>query len=436
MKLGAGAAQSNPISGDPPRLLRSSDIPNIPGNVIGENREPDCEEIKPQLPRRSPRLSARSGILKCNEASLGRAGRNCREKNVVGETGSENRFGKQGFKRARLSPPPAGVSMRVVYSVAEKQVMDGNRWQHFLPVDILISISDLLSLPDLIRFRSVCRSWRSAPSSRSSITEFFKGQPWLILHGFEKNRSSEYILLQLSSKLQCILKLPALNGAVILVSKSGWLLCHRGNHYFFFNPFTLKKIDLPDHPQPSKPSTIQVATFTAPPTFEGCVTFVIKSHKSSELEFSWWRPTDKKWTFDSIKIGANLPSLTERSAFAACCSCREYGSCKCKHCHMVVILQLKTWMTYNFVKKEFLSGRGLHSYKRCWWSDLVDRRLNNLLSNFVENDAVVSFSSFNSARRGGLNLTPFDYRAENCGVSLGKAASVKAVWIEPTFPWH
>ncbi|XP_020591312.1 uncharacterized protein LOC110032126 [Phalaenopsis equestris] len=308
------------------------------------------------------------------------------------------------------------------------------RWQQMVPLDILCSISDLLPMPDLIRFRSVCSSWHSAPSFRSNITKFVKYQPWLILYGFQNKKSDDAILLQLHSNVSCTLKLPILNS--VLVSKLGWLLCHHGNHYFFYNPFTLEKFDLPHYQRPLKPETKQVATFSSPPNSEDCIVFVIRSEKLSEIEISWCRPLEKRWFSEILVIAGNNPLQTGEWPCAVYCSCEKDGSCKCKYGNKVLVWQSEAWMRYDIDNRVLQSGQRLKVNQRSWWTDLVDRRLDDILSNFVEKDANISFAPFNSTRSRALNLIPFDYKVKTGMSSGAEAAPLKAFWIEPEFPWR
>ncbi|KAG0497436.1 hypothetical protein HPP92_001886 [Vanilla planifolia] len=169
---------------------------------------------------------------------------------------------KKVFKR--VSPSRSnGNQKKVAQWWLGREKKNEGIWQHMLPLDVLASISDLLPLDDFIKFRSVCHSWRSAPSLRASISKFDKDIPWLIVYGFENERRDDYLLLQPSSKVSCILKLPALKGATILASKAGWLLCRNGIRYFFYNPFSFEVFDLPDYSVSWEPSSIQVAFFSS-----------------------------------------------------------------------------------------------------------------------------------------------------------------------------
>ncbi|KAG0476867.1 hypothetical protein HPP92_013708 [Vanilla planifolia] len=241
----------------------------------------------------------------------------------VSHTGSDNPEVDLGesSRELHLSHRKKGHSLEDIDAQHSLDVMERNGgWQHFVP-EILSCISDRLSMPDFIRFRSVCRSWRSAPSFRSNITNFDKGKPWVLIYGLEQKHHDHCILLQLLSHNHCLLKLPVLSGTTVLASMAGWLLCRNGNYLFFYNPFSLQGFQLPKHPLPLEPLTKQEATFSSLPTSPYCIVFIINGKDCSKLEISWCRPFEKSWSVKVVDFGAWLTSEWSCGLY---CSCRRF----------------------------------------------------------------------------------------------------------------
>ncbi|ONK73485.1 uncharacterized protein A4U43_C04F32060 [Asparagus officinalis] len=105
-------------------------------------------------------------------------------------------------------------------------------WSMML-VEILEQISDRLPLLDLVRFRSVCRQWRSSSSSRAELFNFSKDQPWLILYDLDKKKTGIpkcYVYSQSRSQC-CTFKLYDIEGATIVKSKFDWVLAHHDDSH-------------------------------------------------------------------------------------------------------------------------------------------------------------------------------------------------------------
>ncbi|KAG0497443.1 hypothetical protein HPP92_002134 [Vanilla planifolia] len=402
----------------------------------------DVYKNRKGLKARSSRVSRASQDMKNKDTSLesiieGKELKNeqMTESERNGRKKSRSYNAKKVFKR--VSPSRSnGNQKKVAQWWLGREKKNEDIWQHMLPLDVLASISDLLPLDDFIKFCSVCHSWRSAPSLRASISKFDKDIPWLIVYGFENERSDDYLLLQPSSKVSCILKLPALKGATILASKAGWLLCRNGIRYFFYNPFSFEVFDLPDYSVSWEPSSIQVASFSSPPNSNCCIAFLINGKGSSKLEVSWCRPSKNKgWTTDLVDIGANF-KLTGDALCAVQCSCRAAGLCNCERFNEVVVWQSNRWIVYNILKRRLTIGECSPSRKTCCWYDMVKTNLNDLLGNFVKQDAFITCSPLHMTREDGLYLIPFEYRPMTGRNNGTGDVHLKAAWIEPTFPWQ
>ncbi|KAF9611548.1 hypothetical protein IFM89_032948 [Coptis chinensis] len=107
---------------------------------------------------------------------------------------------------------------------------------------------DLLTLPDLIRFGYVCRSWQSV-----STPSRHKGRlPWLIApfkNNLPENSSTWIDSLPFYSVLDNIfynLDLPEIIDRRICGSSNGWLMTvHENSDIQLLHPFSRKVIDLP-----------------------------------------------------------------------------------------------------------------------------------------------------------------------------------------------
>lgn len=117
-----------------------------------------------------------------------------------------------------------------------------------LPLDLIHQITDLFTLPDLIRFGCVCSPWRAA-----STPSRHKGRlPFLILPsetnsqetGNSWNDSPKFYSL-LDNKLYKI-NLPQIKHRRICGSSNGWLIIiHKNADIHLFHPFSNEIIDLP-----------------------------------------------------------------------------------------------------------------------------------------------------------------------------------------------
>ena len=136
-------------------------------------------------------------------------------------------------------------------------------------------VTQRLTPTDHVRMSITCKSWQcTAPSLLFSKT------PVLL---FIENHSSNFF--DPSSKRKYVTYIPELLDATFHYSKGGWLLLSRNNNqsqFFFFNPFTNEKINLPNfYPTTSyrygcKPGAF-VVSFSSPPTSQDCVVFLISA---------------------------------------------------------------------------------------------------------------------------------------------------------------
>ena len=153
-------------------------------------------------------------------------------------------------------------------------VLKNVQWSDF-PMDLLMLVVERLTPADHVRMSTTCKSWQvAAPSFLFSKTP--------VLLFIENHTSNFFDPLSKKKWATCI---PELLDATFHYSKGGWLLLSLNNiqsQFFFFNPFTNEKINLPDfYPDTlyeppynalCKPGAF-VVTFSSPPTSEDCVIF-------------------------------------------------------------------------------------------------------------------------------------------------------------------
>ncbi|KAL8149009.1 hypothetical protein AgCh_006140 [Apium graveolens] len=160
-----------------------------------------------------------------------------------------------------------------------------------LPSELLSKIADDFEIVDLLRFRAVCKDWRSASFPCSAQTES-TGLPWLLASPTEGG-SNNYILYNQSKDKKYLINIPELEGAYCLASDLGWLLLSRGNQLFFFCPFTRAKIELPEFPQADLAD--HVAAFTCFPTSQECVVTVFDRFNDNEVEVHMIQHGNNTW---------------------------------------------------------------------------------------------------------------------------------------------
>nr|XP_043637372.1 uncharacterized protein LOC122608343 [Erigeron canadensis] len=159
-----------------------------------------------------------------------------------------------------------------------------------LPPELLSSIADRLTIIDLLSFRGTCKDFRSASSTASAEIELSRS-PWLLFH--KPNTSECHIYNEHESKTYKR-NIPDLEGATCLASYQGWLLVFREETLFFFNPFSLAKIALPDFPH--KQIDGHVATFSDVPTSPHCIVSIVNSTDENYVEVNFISRGENAWT--------------------------------------------------------------------------------------------------------------------------------------------
>ncbi|KAL5730888.1 hypothetical protein ACHQM5_003672 [Ranunculus cassubicifolius] len=176
--------------------------------------------------------------------------------------------------------------------------MDKDRSWTDIPTELLELIMSHLFLQDCTRFRLTCKSWMSIrPPLRSHHLLFpshcgSQHLPWLI--AFLKNNSKGtckfYNPVYGDSY---VIDIPELAGANVRSAKYGWLLVSRGrSNIFFFNPFSMETIQLPDFEEDINLSCI---SFSSPPTSTDFIVFA----RCSFMMFVYYQG-EERWKLYSL----------------------------------------------------------------------------------------------------------------------------------------
>ncbi|XP_038717030.1 putative F-box protein At2g33200 isoform X2 [Tripterygium wilfordii] len=168
--------------------------------------------------------------------------------------------------------------------------------------DILRLIKEKLCLIDQLRFRAVCRSWRSVPYVKSADK-----LPWIL--GLRKAFGCKFLAYYLYdpfNRIEYVLghQLARSHNVEVYASKHGWLFL--GDHeskLFLYHAFTKKTIHLP---------TLKLAstffrstgTFSTIPTSSDCVFYVLDSgwNQTDSIMLYTYRNGDLTWMMWAFDI--------------------------------------------------------------------------------------------------------------------------------------
>ncbi|KAI3678857.1 hypothetical protein L6452_38161 [Arctium lappa] len=160
-----------------------------------------------------------------------------------------------------------------------------------LPCDILSAIVDRLPLIDLLSFRGTCKDFRSVSAGVSAQIQSSLS-PWILL--FNENDRSECIFYNDLESKTYKRNIPDLEGVNCLASYQGWLLLFKDGSVFFFCPFSLAKISLPDFPHDRFDD--HVASFSDVPTSPDCIVSVINRADEATVEVHVISKGETSWT--------------------------------------------------------------------------------------------------------------------------------------------
>ncbi|CAH9073509.1 unnamed protein product [Cuscuta epithymum] len=173
-----------------------------------------------------------------------------------------------------------------------------------LSEDLLSSILSRLAIGDYLTFKSVCKSWKAA-----TLPPLLSSMSLLDYCPHDKDSYNDPYLMYFNEKTGFFnfhnptrnstysLSIPPLlddeSGEVELFHAScGWLLLGKGRQsYFFYNPSTEVKIDLPDSCE-----SFEWACFSGSPTSAGCKVFGIYSGNTSKLLIGTLQVGETLWS--------------------------------------------------------------------------------------------------------------------------------------------
>ncbi|XVF33313.1 hypothetical protein REPUB_Repub17cG0157800 [Reevesia pubescens] len=165
-----------------------------------------------------------------------------------------------------------------------------------LPSDMQkLIVQHLPTVFDYMNVRAVCKNWRSLvlpiqwkPNHKDIPFKY----PWLM---FPQGEKGVYNFYDPISNLIHSISIPELEGCEICYSKQGWLLVTKApRSIFFFEPFTRRKIQLPDLRY-----WFQGICFSAHPTSSYWQIFAI-DHLKSSMRIQYLRSGNENWSLHRI----------------------------------------------------------------------------------------------------------------------------------------
>ncbi|KAH7860723.1 hypothetical protein Vadar_017187 [Vaccinium darrowii] len=188
-------------------------------------------------------------------------------------------------------------AVSLISSQDTKKMEPERSWSDLQP-EILSLILSNLFLGDSSNFRATCQSWKSIcppfpPPNESLLSKL----PYLMTLNGSDCKIFQPLLKEMYHK-----EIPELKNARIRFSKYGWLLMSQGeSSVFFFHPFTMVKIKLPDLPTRN---WFHNMCFLNRPTSSDCTVIGI-SHYSAGMEFCIIKRGADEWTYEYLEN--NLP---------------------------------------------------------------------------------------------------------------------------------
>ncbi|KAL9997223.1 putative F-box domain-containing protein [Helianthus debilis subsp. tardiflorus] len=292
-----------------------------------------------------------------------------------------------------------------------------------LPMEILSFIAIRLRLLELLSFRGTCKDFRSASTTATAKIESLK-KPWLLFH---KPGDSKCVIYNEDGSKTYNRHIPDLNDAICLASYQGWLLLYKHESIFFFSPFSLSKIPLPDFPRKQTTDGLvgHVASFSEPPTSPNCIVSIINPIENSHFEINMISKGQDKWTQHKItpySIGTVSGAIFDHESKMFY---YMYGENKV----LTFSVMDKKWKPYKIVSDRKGDSEDL---PYIYFENMFDKfmKTHGGLLNLEEDEYVdvcgLTFEPENSSY-------PRMYLNEAVDVSPTKTRMSKAVWIQPRF---
>ncbi|KAI8536516.1 hypothetical protein RHMOL_Rhmol10G0263400 [Rhododendron molle] len=179
-------------------------------------------------------------------------------------------------------------------SSQDPENMEPNRSWSDLQPEILSLILSNLFFRDSSNFNASCRSWKSiCPPFPPPTGSLLSKLPYLMTLNGSNCKFFQPLRNEMYQK-----EISELKNARIRFSKYGWLLMSHGeSSMFFFHPFTMVKIELPDLPTRNWFKNI---CFLSRPTSSDCTVIGISSHTPEHIEFCIIKCGEDKWTYQDM----------------------------------------------------------------------------------------------------------------------------------------
>ncbi|KAK9067580.1 hypothetical protein SSX86_011691 [Deinandra increscens subsp. villosa] len=298
-----------------------------------------------------------------------------------------------------------------------------------LPFEILSFIAIRLPLIELLSFRGTCKYFRSASSAATAKIESSR-KPWLLFH--RTNDSNCLLYNKLESKTYKR-NIPDLDGAVCLASFQGWLLLFKTQQMYFFSPFSLSKITLPEFPH--KELAGHVAAFSHVPTSPNCVVSVINPTDTNQFEIHVISKGQATWTPHVVsdhKLHLTKPTVTgatydvETATFYY-----MYGESSVDSVLSFSVEDKKS-RPYNILRPGEKRGKETkvlpyYYCEKMFHEAVGEKKTRQMEFEDVEDVCGVTLYENSSQRVVYLN------EAGNADNSAEKTRAGKAVWIQPRF---
>ncbi|XP_057432008.1 putative F-box protein At5g66830 [Lotus japonicus] len=112
-----------------------------------------------------------------------------------------------------------------------------------MPTEMLEQVCKLLTIPNLARFITVCKSWLSANTSKKSY-HWIPDAPWLVGND---STSTQFQVISTTDKQAFNIYKPfnPLQNTAIVGSSKGWLILRSDQSLFILNLFSKLRLDLP-----------------------------------------------------------------------------------------------------------------------------------------------------------------------------------------------
>ncbi|PWA84523.1 F-box domain-containing protein [Artemisia annua] len=300
------------------------------------------------------------------------------------------------------------------------EVLDQFRPWADLPIDILFSIANRLTLIELLSFRGTCKDFRCASFSASAKNK--PGQiPWLIFH---KPNSPECLIYNKLDSKSYKRNIQELEGAICLASYQGWLLLFKNESVFFFSPFSLAKITLPNFPHQEIEG--HVASFSDIPTSPHCIVSILnRINDSDDFELHVISKGQSVWTHYNVEKG-RLRSNVAGATFDH--KTQTFHYLDDKKYLLTFSVNEKKWKPFTIVKaEEKFDGPCLpYLYSRTEFFDTIEKKRDEF---DLEDDEYVAVCGLTFEKYG----CPKVYLNEVVDASPTKNRMRRAVWIQPRF---